>query len=185
MLFIFSSSQLQPCVSVLLNVTYNPNKQNSNAFLDQMTINIDNAINKKKVILLGDYNINHLDKSERSKLETAIIPCDLNVKNKTIPTRFNQVNNTESLIDYIIADFSLVNDTFICDSIVKSDHFATLSMLGLRVEIKQMPVQKTIYDKKNYDVSDFKHCLEQQNWPKIYITFYSNFLSSTATKRST
>ena len=106
---------------------------------------------------------------ERSRLETVILPYDLHIKNQTIPTRLNRGNNTKSLIDYIITDCSTINDTIICDSIVKSDHFATLSLLGLHVETKKVPIQKKFFDKKNYNALDFKHCLEQQNWQKMYV----------------
>ena len=102
---------------------------------------------------------------ERSRLETVILPYDLHIKNQTIPTRLNGGNNTKSLIDYIITDCSTINDTIICDCIVKSDHFATLSLLGLHVETKKVPVQKK-FSIKNYNALDFKHCLEQQNWQK-------------------
>ena len=104
---------------------------------------------------------------ERTRLETVILPYDLHIKNQTIPTRLNRGNNTKSLIDYIITDCSTINDTIICDSIVKSDHFATLSLLGLHVESKKVPVQKKFFDKKNYNALDFKHCLEQRNWQKM------------------
>ena len=74
-------------------------------FLDQLAINIDNAITKnEKIILLGYYNINTLDTLERSRLETVILPYDLHIKNQTIPTRLNRGNNTKNLIDYIITD---------------------------------------------------------------------------------
>ena len=97
---------------------------------------------RKTLILLGDYIINYLDTLERSRLETVILPYDLHIKNQTILTRLNRGNNTKSLIDYIITDCSTINDTLICDSIVKSDNFATLSLLGLHVETKKVPVQK-------------------------------------------
>ena len=126
-----------------MNVTYNPNKQNSTDFLDQLAINIDNAITKnEKIILLGDYNINCLDTLERSRLETVILPYDLHIKNQTIPTRLNRGNNTKSLIDYIITDCSTINDTIICDSIVKSDHFATLSLSGFKLKLKRYQFKK-------------------------------------------
>ena len=97
-----------------MNVTFNPNYQNGTEFLDQLAINIDNAITKnEKIILLGDYNINYLDTLEISRLKTVILPCDLHIENQTIPTRLNRGNNTESLIDYIITDFSTMNDTII------------------------------------------------------------------------
>ena len=94
-----------------MNVTYNPNKQNSTDFLDQLAINIDNAITKnEKIILLGDYNTKYLDTLEKSRLETVILPYELNIKNQTIPTRLNRGNNTKSLIDYMITDCSTIND---------------------------------------------------------------------------
>ena len=71
---------------------------------------------------------------ERSMLETVILLYYLHVKNKTIPTRLNWAIKTESLIDFIITNCSLINDTVLCDSIVKVENLATLSMSGLRVE---------------------------------------------------
>ena len=82
------------CPSLLVNVTYNPNKQNSTEFLDQLAINIDNDITKnEKIILLGDININYLDTLKRYRLEIVILFYDLPIENQTIPTRLNRVNN--------------------------------------------------------------------------------------------
>ena len=51
------------CSFLFLNVTYNHQKQNSNAFLDQLLNNIDNANTKtRKVKLPEDYFIKYLDK---------------------------------------------------------------------------------------------------------------------------
>ena len=138
--------------------------------MDQFSINIDNAITKiEKIILLGDYNIKYLDTLERSRLETVILPYDLHIENQTIPTRVNCANNTKSLIDYIITDCSTINDTVICESIVKSDHFPTLCLLGLHVETKKVPIQKRFLEKKKSNALDFKHCLEQQNRQKMHV----------------
>ena len=117
--------------------------------MDQLAINIDNAITKnEKIILLGDYNINYLDTLGRYRLETVILPYDLHITNQTIPTRLNRGHNTKILIDYIITDCSTINDTIICDSIVKSDHFATLSLLGLHVELKRYQSRKNFSIKR-------------------------------------
>ena len=60
--------------------------------LDQLANNIDNANAKEgKIVLLGHYNINNLDKSEWPKLETVVFPYDLHVKNKTPPTRLIRI----------------------------------------------------------------------------------------------
>ena len=97
-------------------------------FWTNLQLTLIMQIRKTKRILLGDYNNNYLDTLERSRLETVTLPYDLHIKNQTIPTRLNGGNNTKSLIDYIITDCSTINDTIICDRIVKSDHFATLSL---------------------------------------------------------
>ena len=159
-----------PICLLLVNVTYNPNKRNSTEFLDQLGINIDNAITKNEnIILMRDYNINYLDTLERYRLETVTLPYDLHMENKTIPNCLNRGNNTKSLIDYIINDSSTINDNIICDNIVKSDKLATLSLIGLHVETKKVQVQTKFFDKKKYFALDFKHCLELQNWQKMYV----------------
>ena len=164
------SLKTQTCQSLLVNVTYKPNKQNGTEFVDQLAINIDNSITKnEKIVLLGNYNINNLDTLERSRLETVTFPYDLLIENQTIPTRLNRANKTKSLIDQIITDCSTMNYTINCDSIVKSDHFATLILLGIHVETKNVPAPNKFFDKKNYNALDFKHWPEQQNWQKMYV----------------
>ena len=88
----------------------------------------------------------------------------LTYKNKTILTLLRRANNTESLIDYIIADYSLANDTLICDSIVERDHIAILCILGLRVESRCQFKKKTI---ENHNVASFKHCLDNKTDKKV------------------
>ena len=39
-------------------------------------------------------------------------------------------------------------------------------MLKLR---RHQSRKNLFFDKKNYNALDFKHCLEQQNWQKIYV----------------
>ena len=71
-------------------------------FIDYNFNNAINAITKNgKIILLGDYNINYLDKLERSKLEPVKLPYDCMSTTK-IPNPLKRANNTESLIDLII-----------------------------------------------------------------------------------
>ena len=117
--------------------------------MNQLAINIDNAITKnEKIILLGDYNIKYLDTLERSRFETVILCYELIIENQTIPTRLNRVNNNKSLNGYIISDCSTLNDTIICHRIIKSDQFATIRQLGLHVETRKSPVQKKFLKKK-------------------------------------
>ena len=109
----------------------------------------------------------------------------MHIEHQTNPTRLNRSNNTKSLIDYIITDCSTITNTIICDSIVKSDHFATLSLLGLHVETKNVPVQNTFFDKMNYYAIDFKRCLEQQNWQKMKVQSNLDSMLQVFTENST
>ena len=51
---------------MLVNLCYNPSRSNFIDFLEQLTLNIDNAFSvSNKITLLGDYNINYLDSKEK------------------------------------------------------------------------------------------------------------------------
>ena len=57
--------------TILLNVTFSPNKNKTDIFLEQLATNIDNAIVKgHNIILMGDYNINYLNSWEQEKLDS-------------------------------------------------------------------------------------------------------------------
>ena len=63
-----------------------------------MALQIDTAVSKRKrVILMGDYNIDYLNNNERNNIETVLIPYDQKVVNAEPTGRKN-------LIDYTITD---------------------------------------------------------------------------------
>ena len=85
---VWVSLKIPTCPPLLVNVTYNPIKQNTLNFWDQLVINIDNAITKNKMrTLMGGYNISYLDTLEKSRFETVLLPYDLHIENQTIPSR--------------------------------------------------------------------------------------------------
>ena len=70
--------------TILLNVTYSPNKEKTDIYLEQLATNIDNAIVKgHNIILMGDYNINHLNSREKEMLDSIFF---------TIPSRNTKQN---------------------------------------------------------------------------------------------
>ena len=85
------------------NVSYNPIKSLTGEFSEGLSTSPDNAIvEKKPTTLVGDYNINSLNRKERKSLEIILTPYGLHVLNKTEPTRSKGV--LESMIDYISTD---------------------------------------------------------------------------------
>ena len=64
----------------LVNLYYNPSRSNFINFLEQLTLNIENAFSvSNKITLLGDYNINYLDSKEKENLDSIIISYGLKV----------------------------------------------------------------------------------------------------------
>ena len=71
--------------------------------MEEFSTSIDYAITENKpLVLMGDCNINFLNKNELECLETFLIPYGLHVMNKELTTRV--VGTSKTLIDYIITD---------------------------------------------------------------------------------
>ena len=61
----------------LINISYNPKKNLTACFLEQLSTSIDHAITENKPItLLGDYNIDYLSNNERECLDSVMVPMD-------------------------------------------------------------------------------------------------------------
>ena len=66
----------------LINISCNPNKSNTNMFLEEIALEIYHAFTENKsVIIMGEFNINYLHPLEKAKLDTILTPYDLNVLN--------------------------------------------------------------------------------------------------------
>ena len=87
----------------LINIGYNPQKSLTDAFLEVLSTSIDYAVvENKPITLMGDYNINYLNPTEKQCLDTITVPYGFRMLNRSSPTRIQ--NNSKSLIDYIIID---------------------------------------------------------------------------------
>ena len=135
--------------TILLNVTYSPNKNKTDIFLEQLATNIDNAIVRgHKILLMGDYNSNYLNSKEKEKLDSILLPYHLELQNKTEATRICKASKTATLIDYFISDI-YVKKTIVFDTPILSDHFALCTILKegtyplKLVEKKKVYVQST------------------------------------------
>ena len=128
----------------LINISYNPNKNLTACFLEELSTSIDHAITKDKPItLLGDYNIDYLNDNERECLDSVMIPYGFEILNTAIPTRLR--GNSQSPIDYILTDHSkaehfvpLISDNLFRTTKNKEiDHRAT--SIVTEIEVKQPP----------------------------------------------
>ena len=129
---------------MLINITYCPQKNLHNQFLDELALNLDNAISVcNSVYLMGDYNINYLDRFERNNLDSVIIPYGLNVCSSETPTRITQ--SSETHIDYIIGEDTSKNIVF--ESNFKSDHLSSLLITQTKIT-KKKPRKFVTFDKK-------------------------------------
>ena len=98
----------------------------------------------KSIILAGDYNLNYFAKHDRGLLQSVLSPCDIKPTNNDTVTRMT--NSSSTLIDYIITDdyeTGIVEDT-----ILKTDHFATITVLK-SVMLNPKTTKNKFFDKKN------------------------------------
>ena len=154
--------------TTLLNLAYNPNRNNKTDFLEDLAKSIDHAQSfNSNLILLGDYNLNYLNEDDKQSLDTILIPYNLDVTNKFTST------HSKALIDYIITDLGikdLTNNSIVFTPPIKTDHQATAFITELKLNNNVRPIKRKIYDKSNYSNYKFKQKLSAINWR----SFYSN-----------
>ena len=64
--------------TTLINLAYNPNRNNKTDFLEDQAKSIDHAQSfNSNVILLGDYNLNYLNEDDKQSSDTILIPFNL------------------------------------------------------------------------------------------------------------
>ena len=120
------SKQPENSNQILLNVTYSPNKNKTDVFLEQLATNIDNAIVKgHNIILMGDYNNYYLNSREKEKLDSILLPYHLEIQKKTEATRICKADKTATLIDYFISGI-YVKKTIVCDTPILSFSLCTI-----------------------------------------------------------
>ena len=133
-----------------------------------MVLCIDKVSTKKKSIcLIGDYNLNYLNKKEKEKLNTIILPYDLHLMISRTATRHK--NGSCSLLEYIITENGLRGKYYyVFDSPIESDHLAQVLFTDFTLTQKQKPLRKWTFDKRNYDALNFRNSLNYINWSLIY-----------------
>ena len=66
----------------VINLSYCPNKKFADEFFENLARGIGRAISQNmREILKGPYNLNYWDQSDCSKIDTIVVPYDLNINN--------------------------------------------------------------------------------------------------------
>ena len=159
----------------LINISYNPQKSLTDAFLEELSTSIDYAIvENKPITLMGDYNINYLNPTEKQSLDTITVPYGFRILNTSSPTRIQ--NNSKSLIDYIITDLQSNEnfETMVCDTPLRTrkntdiDHLATVCITDIQMKSKSKAFIKEIFDKSNYNKDTLCDVISRSNWGNFY-----------------
>ena len=154
--------------NTLLNVAYNSNRNNKTDFLDDLAKNIDHAQSfNANLILLGDYNLNYLNKDDKLSLDTIFIPYNLDVTNILTPT------HSKALFAYIITELSkndLTINSIVLTPSIKIGHQPTAFITELKLNNNVRSIKRKIYDKSNYSDNKLKQKLSAINWR----SFFSN-----------
>ena len=91
-----------------------------------------------------------MGQSDRSTIDTVVVPYDLNINNVSHAPIIG--NKKGTIIDYIITDGSLtINKTYLFETLIKTDPMATLPILCLTLVKKSTVGTKLVFDKTNLD----------------------------------
>ena len=85
----------------LINISCNPNKSNTNRFLEEIALEIYHAVTENKsVMLMGEFNINYPHPLELAQLDIIPTPYDLNVLNTVMQPK-QRITVTVKSIDLL------------------------------------------------------------------------------------
>ena len=148
--------------SLIIGNVYRPPQGNIESFINCLEdILTDINLERVEVLLMGDFNIDILDKNNanRKKLLDLIKPLGLRQIIKD-PTRLSPQKN--SCIDLLITNSNFIQNAGVCD-INLSDHLLILYSRQ-NIKIKKTKCNFIGRSYRNYDVAAFQRNLVNANW---------------------
>ena len=104
----------------LVNISYNPIKNLSNFFLNELSAEVSNAYSLTDNLLFGDYNIDQFNKKEKEILDNFTSGLALNPTNVDTPTGISKTN--QSLIDHCFMAKNQIVEWKVCLPPIEVDH---------------------------------------------------------------
>ena len=160
---------------LLVNVSYCPNKRLGEYFLDQLSTELSGAYSvTDDVILLGDYNLNYLNKTEKSKLDIFASNSGLEIVNLRDATRCT--DKTFTLIDHCFVSKDQIIAYNVTTTPFNSDHFLVIfeSNLSLKSESDNIITMRNI---RLFSRFKFNRDLALAEWCRMYQSENGNNLS--------
>ena len=154
--------------SLLIGTYYRP--PNTSDYLPK---DFNNAFNntlivaqkeQKEVLILGDFNVNYLDKNDNKELKTII---NVNGFEQIVKTATRITPTTETLIDLILTN----NSSNIKDTIVYPLSIGDHDIIGCNRKLncaKYEPIFKQTRDYKNYDPLALLNDVKKIDWNPLY-----------------
>ena len=123
----------------LVKISYNPSKNLSNYFLNELSAEVSNAFSlTDNRLLFGDYNIDQFNKKEKELLDNFTSGLALNPTNVDTPARISKTN--QSLIDHCFMTKNQIVEWKVCFAPIEVDHIiifyqSNLEMIGRNEDI--------------------------------------------------
>lgn len=154
--------------NILLGVIYRHPNNRPHDFIDSMKDLLSTlSKERKRIVLMGDYNINLLNSSVHKESERFLdVMLDNNlIPYITQPTRFDK-NLNGSLIDNIF--FSELSTECVSGNIMNhfSDHLPNFLIIPLEKNRINYKLRKQRRDYQNFDITEFRNDFKAVNFPR-------------------
>ena len=160
----------------LVNISYNPSKDLSDFFLNELSAEVSNAYSlTDNLLLFGDYNNDQFNKKEKEILDNFTSGLALKPTNVDTPTRISKTN--QSLIDYCFKTKNQIVEWKVCLPPIEFDHNiifyqSNLEMIGrnedtdfFRRNIKFFSGEKFSRD---LDFADWRPMYQEENCDEMF-----------------
>ena len=169
----------------LVNISYNPSKNLSDFFLNELSAEVSNAFSlTDNLLLFVDYNIDQFNKKEKEILDNFTSGLALNPTNVDPPTRISKTN--QSLVDHCFMTKNQIVAWKVCLPPIEVDHNiifyqSSLEMIGRN--------ENTYFFKRNMKVlsgekfnrdlafADWRPMYQEENCDEMFTKFNKTFQS--------
>ena len=167
----------------LVNISYNPSKNLSDFFLNELSAEVSNAYSLTgKIPLFGDYNIDQFNKKEKELLDNFTSGLALNPTNVDTPTRIRKTS--QSLIDYCFMTKNQTVEWKVCLPPIEVDHNiifyqSNLEMIGRNEDTYFLRRNRKFFsgEKLNRDLAfaDWRPMYQEENCDEMFTKFNEIF----------
>ena len=168
-----------------MNISYNPRKNLSDFFLNELSAEESNAYSlTDNLLLLGDYNIDQFNKKEKEILDNFTSGLALNPTNVDTPTRISKTN--QSLIDHCFMTKNQIVKWKVCLPPIEVDHNiifyqSNLEMIGRHEDTYFFRRNLKIFPGENFNrdlpFADWRPMYQEENCDEMFTKFNEIFQS--------